>query len=193
MNPEFSDWVDRVSQGDIEPLHLQLLELSHNNFIPLPPSFTKFTYNLSDAVQFLSPPEILDNPGALSCRSFLSPLNIYVDEFNSIVLDSLPGAQETYYSINSIKEDERYRDEHDERSFESTLPSRGLDEYLTTITENGVPPHQLHLKVGSLCSIMHNFSIHEALVKNTKIIVQKFSRHVIEVETIPSDSNENST
>ena len=106
MNPEFSDWVDRVSQGDIEPLYSQSLELSHNNFIPLPLSFTKFIYNLSDAVQFLSPPEILDNPGALSHRLFLSLLNIYIDEFNSIVLDNLPRVQETYYSINSIKEDE---------------------------------------------------------------------------------------
>ena len=113
MNPEFSDWVNRVSQGDIESLHPQSLELSHDNFIPLLPSFTKFTYNLSDAVQFLSPPEILDNSGALFHRSFLSPLNIYVDKFNSIVLDSLPRVQETYYNINSIKEDEQYKDKHD--------------------------------------------------------------------------------
>src|SRR5204863_2534235 len=97
---------------------------------------------------------ILDNPGALSHRLFLSSLNIYVNKFNLIVLDSLPRVQEIYYSINSIKEDKQYRNEHDKQSFESTLPSKSLDEYLTTITENGVPPHQLHLKVESLCSIM---------------------------------------
>ena len=37
---------------------------------------------------------------------------------------------------------------------------------------------------------MRNLSIDEALVKNTRVIVRKLSRHVIEVETIPSDSNE---
>ena len=39
---------------------------------------------------------------------------------------------------------------------------------------------------------MCNLSIDEALVKNTRVIVRKLSRHVIEVETIPSNSNENS-
>ena len=39
---------------------------------------------------------------------------------------------------------------------------------------------------------MRNFSIDEALIKNTRVIVQKLSRYIIEVETIPNDSNENS-
>ena len=77
-----------MGQGDIELLHPQSLELSHDNFIPLPPSFAKFTYNLLDAVQFLSPPEILDNPGALSHSLFLSPLNIYL-HLISILMNSI--------------------------------------------------------------------------------------------------------
>lgn len=46
---------------------------------------------LEDARLFLFPPEILSNPFLALKRAFLSPRNIYVDEFNELILDHLPG------------------------------------------------------------------------------------------------------
>jgi hypothetical protein len=47
--------------------------------------------SLNDARQYLFPPEILQTPFLALKRAFLSPLNIYVDEFNDMILDHLPG------------------------------------------------------------------------------------------------------
>jgi hypothetical protein len=49
------------------------------------------TTNVEDAIPFLFPPDILQQPLACLDRAFLSPRNIFVDEFNNKILDSLPG------------------------------------------------------------------------------------------------------
>jgi hypothetical protein len=47
--------------------------------------------SLDEARNFLFPPEILQNPFLALKRTFLSPRNVFVDEFNEIILDHLPG------------------------------------------------------------------------------------------------------
>jgi hypothetical protein len=47
--------------------------------------------NADDAIPFLFPPDILQQPLACLDRAFLSPRNIFIDEFNNKILDSLPG------------------------------------------------------------------------------------------------------
>ncbi|KAG1758140.1 PIF1-like helicase-domain-containing protein, partial [Suillus occidentalis] len=46
---------------------------------------------INDAIDFLFPPHILDDPASCIQRAFLSPLNVFVDEFNDIMLEALPG------------------------------------------------------------------------------------------------------
>ena len=46
---------------------------------------------LADAIDFLFPPHILADPFACLECAFLSPRNVFVDEFNDFVLNSLPG------------------------------------------------------------------------------------------------------
>ena len=83
-----------------------------------------------------------------------------------------------FYSVDSVKED-------DDTLLANGPPPSSLQDYLRTANENGIPPHELHLKVGSLCSIMRNLSIDHGLVKNVRVIVQRMLRHTIEVETLP--------
>jgi hypothetical protein len=45
---------------------------------------------LADAIDFLFPPHILADSIACLERSFLSPHNVFVDEFNDFVLNALP-------------------------------------------------------------------------------------------------------
>jgi hypothetical protein len=62
---------------------------------------------LADAVDFLLPPHILADPFACLERTFLSPRNALVDEFNDFLLDTLPGflCYESYYSAPSEDRD----------------------------------------------------------------------------------------
>src|SRR5437764_13154116 len=85
--------------------------------------------------------------------------------------------------MNSIKEDEN-------TIAANGPPPSSLQDYLQTVNENGIPLHELHLKVGSLCSIMRNLSIDHGLVKNVCVIVWRMLRHTIEVETLPNESND---
>ena len=59
-------------------------------------------------------------------------------------------------------------------------------DFLNSLNEPGIPPHELILKVGSICRFTRNFDASRGLTKNTRIIVRKLFRHTVEVETISS-------
>jgi hypothetical protein len=76
-DPCYTNFVDTLGEdcsGVRQSLHL----------IPKLPS-------INDAIDFLFPPHILDDPPCCIQRAFLSPRNIFVDEFNDVMLEALPG------------------------------------------------------------------------------------------------------
>ena len=55
-----------------------------------------------------------------------------------------------------------------------TCPAYGaevLDDFLAQITSCDAPDHDLHLKVGAVCSIMQNLSSAKGLVKNQHVVI----------------------
>jgi hypothetical protein len=64
-------------------------------------------------------------------------------------------------------------------------------DYLSLQRENGVPPHELNLKQGCVCTIMRNLDINEGLVKNRKVVVERLLERVVEVRLIESSSSRN--
>ncbi|KAG1879523.1 PIF1-like helicase-domain-containing protein [Suillus tomentosus] len=52
------------------------------------------TTNIDNSVEFLFPQHVLEDPETCLQRVFLSPLNIYVDEFNDRILERLPEARD---------------------------------------------------------------------------------------------------
>jgi hypothetical protein len=63
--------------------------------------------DIDDAAEFLFPPEILEDTVACVQRAFLSPRNIFVDEFNDFMLDTLPGEYGEQISANEDLNNER--------------------------------------------------------------------------------------
>ena len=53
------------------------------------------------SINFLFPPDILNNPLASLRRAFLSPLNKHVDEFNDEVLRILPEQERTSILVHT--------------------------------------------------------------------------------------------
>ena len=82
----FSAWVDTVGEGD---------RTSPSNSISLPPAFASFIFNIESAVSFLFPVNDILNHALLARRSFLSPLNSHVDEFNQLILATIPANEGT--------------------------------------------------------------------------------------------------
>jgi hypothetical protein len=100
---------------------------------------------LEEARLFLFPPLVLSNPFTALKRAFLSPRNIFVDEFNEIILQHLPGnignflsrsfqsscliiifPSESFYSANTIKENEHHETDPDFLSLITHISNTGL-------------------------------------------------------------------
>ena len=76
-DPAYSEWVDSIGE-----------DFSNNSPIELPLIDRIQSYD--EIAEFLFPDSILHTPFDVSQRSFLSPLNIYVDEFNLEMLERIP-------------------------------------------------------------------------------------------------------
>lgn len=76
-DPEYTEFVDRIGEDWVN---------SRTSLAILEP-----IESLDDAIRFLYPPEILREPSKCLKRALLSPKNVFVDEFNNMVLDILPG------------------------------------------------------------------------------------------------------
>ena len=109
-------------------------------------------------------------------RAILSPFNAFVDEFNLTVLDNVAGNSHCYMSKDFIEEDLQGSND---AVYEDP-------EFLNSLQEPGIPPHELILKVGAICRFTRNFDGSRGLTKNTRVIVQNLLRHSVEVETISS-------
>jgi hypothetical protein len=59
--------------------------------------------------------------------------------------------------------------------------ARAVPEYLAQLTHPGIPPHELHLKRGCICSVMRNMSVRNGLVKNARVVVQEIHHCFVEV------------
>ena len=94
MDPEFSAWVDEIGEGSEGPQ------------VHLPSRFLTKLFDPEDAIHFLFPPSLLHDYQSLAKRSFLTPLNIHVDAFNTRMLELINGNVRTYHSFDSVKEDE---------------------------------------------------------------------------------------
>lgn len=173
----YTDFVDRIGEDYVNPrTSLEILE-------PI--------QSLEDAVTFLYPPEVLRDPSKCLARALLSPKNIFVDEFNEMILDILPGPEGNalensstlrhtnrstvrYYSADIVKENNEVILDH----------PQGTPDYLAMLKQTGIPSHELRLKEGCICSLMRNMSVRKGLVKNARLIVQRLHQRFVEVRVI---------
>ncbi|KAG7429200.1 ATP-dependent DNA helicase pif1 [Fusarium oxysporum f. sp. raphani] len=162
-NPFYSAWLDKISDR-VTPLDT-VVDLRHLHLV----------YSIGDAVDFLFPAAVLDEPAQSVRRSFLSPFNLRVDEFNRTMLDRLRGDEVVLLSSNRIKEMETRT---------NALPSALEFDYLALLDEPGVPPHRLCLKPNAICSIMRNLDIAKGLVQNSRVRVVRIGRHVVDIQLL---------
>ena len=81
-DPEYTAYVDRIGEDYAnEQVSIDILQRVRD---------------IEDCIAFLFPPDVLTDPVKCLKRAFLSPRNMYVDEFNNEVLDRLPGDECEY-------------------------------------------------------------------------------------------------
>jgi hypothetical protein len=102
-------------------------------------------------------------------RAILSPFSDFVDKFNSAILRTVPGQSPTYISSDSIEGDT-------DGSDNSILDD---PEFLNSLNEPGIPPHELILKVGTICRLTRNLNAARGLTKNTPTLKWAWSQNYL--------------
>ena len=85
---DYATWVDTIGQGNnlADEYNVSLDKITNVS-------------DLEEAIQFLYPTEILNNAIQSIHNSFLSPLNIFVNEFNDAILNRFPGDEGMFQEL----------------------------------------------------------------------------------------------
>ncbi|KAG7986452.1 hypothetical protein I3843_03G080700 [Carya illinoinensis] len=100
-------------------------------------------------------------------RAILTPKNNYVEEINTLLIQRFPGELKQYYSF----------DESIDASEQAIM-----EDFLHTLTPNGLPPHELLLKENCPIMLLRNINPSEGLCNGTRLICRNFDRNVIHAE-----------
>ena len=144
---------------------LQMGSSPDRKFNP-PTDFGIIHYNEDEFIETIYP-DLENHMGDLKYfagRCIIAPLNTDVDNINTNILNRIPGEPKTYYSIDSLEDEESYADYQ-----VSTL---------NALSPSSLPPHELVVKKGSILMIIRNLSP-PRICNGTRIIVDNLKNHVI--------------
>ncbi|KAJ4805065.1 ATP-dependent DNA helicase PIF1 [Rhynchospora pubera] len=103
----------------------------------------------------------------IASRAILSTKNEYVDRLNQHMIESYPGEELIYHSIDTAEDDAR-----------GNYPS----EFLNSLGPNGLPPHILKLKRGCPVILLRNLDPANGLCNGTRLVCRNFQKNVIDAE-----------
>ncbi|XP_066160632.1 uncharacterized protein [Oryza sativa Japonica Group] len=105
----------------------------------------------------------------MSTRAILSTKNDYVDKLNANMIDRFPGQAKVYHSFDSVDDDPH-----------NSYP---LD-YLNSITPNGLPPHELIVKINCPVILLRNLDPNNGLCNGTRLMVRAFQDNAIDAKIV---------
>ncbi|CAI0446751.1 unnamed protein product [Linum tenue] len=103
-------------------------------------------------------------------RAIVTPTNAVVIEINDYMLQQLPGEGHCYYSSDSM-----HLDKEVPESFSETYPT----EFLNTLSFNGVPDHEIRLKVNTPVMLLRNLSPPSGLCNGTRLMITSLGQNSI--------------
>ncbi|KAH7818405.1 putative ATP-dependent DNA helicase PIF1 [Monocercomonoides exilis] len=115
-------------------------------------------------------------------RCILCTKNDDTFEVNSQILDLINTESRTYTSADSAE----FEDPNDDYTSFSI-------EYLNSLTPSGLPPHQLHFKVGAIVILLRNLDLANGLCNGTRLIVEQLGKQCIRCNPISNLFDKNSS
>ncbi|GKD09836.1 DNA helicase [Tanacetum coccineum] len=148
-------------------------------WLSIPPEYcvSSDDEGMSELIDFIYDQTTLKTPTteALQEKAIVCPKNKTADAVNAKILSLIEGQGKTYLS-----KDEAIPMGKETRETELLYPMK----YLNTISFPGFPPHELHLKVGSLIMLLRNVNLSGGLCNGTRMIVTSLMSRLIEVQII---------
>ncbi|KAG2698816.1 hypothetical protein I3760_07G166000 [Carya illinoinensis] len=165
LDPVFSEYVLELGNG-MPPITVdETIKISDGMLVPYEDDCTSLDH-LINAI-FHDIYEYSINISAMMNRAILTPKNSYVDEINALLIHKFPGEFKRYYSF----------DEAIDISEQSIM-----EDFLNTLITNGLPPHELLLKINCPIMLLRNINSSEGLCNGTRLICQAFDRNVIDAK-----------
>ncbi|KAG6717889.1 hypothetical protein I3842_04G122900 [Carya illinoinensis] len=165
LDPVFSEYVLELGNG-MPPITVdETIKILDGMLVPYEDDCTSLDH-LIDVV-FHDIHEYSINISAMMNRAILTPKNSYVDEINALLIHRFPGEFKRYYSF----------DEAIDTSEQSIM-----EDFLNTLTPNGLPPHELLLKINCPIMLLRNINPSEGLCNGTRLICQAFDQNVIDAK-----------
>ncbi|XP_038678376.1 uncharacterized protein LOC119979819 [Tripterygium wilfordii] len=174
----FSEWLLDVGEGKIEATKMDEEE-DYPTWIKVP-DHLQVHYEIGDIEAITS--DVYDNlssmysdPLYLKQRAIITGTNAAVDELNCHVLSLIPTEQRIYLSYDYISNDDNASDDMD-----VLYPP----EFLNSLTFNGVPNHELQLKIHSPVMLLRNLNQNSGLCNGTRLIISRLGERVVEANII---------
>ncbi|CAI0426972.1 unnamed protein product [Linum tenue] len=160
----FPDWV--LSLGDGRLRARSFREDGPPDWIQIPPLFLidpgdDSVQSIADDI-YDSFPDSHRDPAYLTSRAIVTPTNATVSRINNYMLQRVPGNSKTYYSSDSLQLSTETAD-----LFDESYPT----EFFNILTFNGVPEHELTLKVCTPVMLLRNLNPALGLCNSTRIMI----------------------
>ena len=170
QSEEFSNLLLKIGNGSL-PVNADIGE----SMVELPQAMFMNTASASDLVGNVFPDFKTNytNISWVKNRAILCPTNEECCEINKLLLSQLPGESTEYKSCDKVSNSECHM-----------YPT----EFLNTIELQGIPPHNLELKLGAVIMLLRNLNPSEGHVNGTRYVVQNLLPHVIDVITISGNN-----
>ena len=105
----------------------------------------------------------------ITSRAILSTRNELVDMINMKMIGRFHGDEMVYHSFDCAVDD---------------LHNYYPEEFLNTLTPNGLPPHVLKLKIGCPVILLRNIDPANRLCNGTRLIILGFQKNTIDAEIV---------
>ena len=100
-------------------------------------------------------------------RAILATTNEYIDKINKKMISTFPGEKKIFSSFDEALDDTNHYYQ---------------EEFLNTLLPNGLPPHNLELKVNCPIMLLRNLDPANGLCNGTRMVCRSFCENVIHAE-----------
>ena len=162
FDQSFCDYLLRIGDGTKTTIIDDKIKLPPFMIIPYKDEFT----SLSTLILAIFPniERYSNSVDLMIDRAILTPKNDDVDEINRILIDKLPGPITRYYS------------------FDKTIDCCQQEDFLNSLAPNGLPPHELVLKLNCPIILLRNIDPTKGLCNGTRLTCYAFQPNVIDAE-----------
>ncbi|XP_022859931.1 uncharacterized protein LOC111380560 [Olea europaea var. sylvestris] len=170
LDPTFCSYLLRIGDGIEREHNCKCIKLPENIVLPFEDEITslkKLTHHVFPDIE-----ACFDDLHVMTNRVILTPTNECVDHINKILLEQISSEIYTYYSFDEVID-------KSEQSLQ--------EDFLNSLTLNGIPPHELMLKINYHVMLLRNINYSEGLYNGTCLICRKFEKNVILAEITTDD------